>query len=181
MKIKKVKIADLHPHPMNYNTHPDAQILQLEKSLDAFSQFKNIVVCQDRILAGHGLVEAAKRKGMKEIYALIRDDLDENQQKALLVADNALPFAAIPDTDILSGILESLPEDFEIPGVDDDWLAGLGGDIDVAGDDGDKKNGAEQILRNGFLIEIECESESEQQNLFNDLTEKGFSCRILAF
>jgi hypothetical protein len=122
MILKKLKIADLKPHPMNYNTHPEAQIREIEKSLEQFDQFKNIVVCQNIILAGHGLVEAAKRKGMTEIYALIRDDLTENQQKALLVADNAIPFANLPDTHILGELLGSISTDFEIPGMTDEWL-----------------------------------------------------------
>ena len=114
MELQKVKIAELQPHPANYNTHPENQIQGLVKSLEMFDQFKNIVVCQGRIIAGHGLVEAAKRKGLTEIYALIRDDLSEDQQKALLIADNAAPFLALPDTAALEELLSSLSK-FEIP------------------------------------------------------------------
>lgn len=123
MELQKVNISELQPHPANYNTHPETQIQELVKSLDMFDQFKNIVVCQGRIIAGHGLVEAAKRKGMTEIYALVRDDLTEDQQKALLVADNAMPFLAIPDVTALEELLSSLPMD--IPGVSDEWLKSL--------------------------------------------------------
>lgn len=122
MELQKVQIADLQPHPMNYNMHPEAQIQELEKSLDQFDQVKNIVVCQGVILSGHGLVEAAKRKGMTEIYALIRDDLTKDQQKALLITDNATPFLALPDSDMLQELLDSISTDFEIPGVTDEWL-----------------------------------------------------------
>lgn len=122
MNIQPVKIADLKPHPMNYNTHPEAQLLELEKSLETFQQFKNIVVCKGVILAGHGLVEAAKRRGIKELDAVVMNGLTEEQQKALLVADNALPFLAVPDVDMLQALIDELG-DFEIPGVNEDWMS----------------------------------------------------------
>lgn len=124
MKLTKVNIADLQPHPLNYNTHPEAQIAELVKSLDAFDQFKNIVVSNGVILAGHGLVEAAKRKGLTEVYALIRDDLTDDEQKALLVADNALPFLALPDAAALESLLADVV--MEIPGVNDEWTNNIG-------------------------------------------------------
>lgn len=120
MKLTKVKIADLQPHKENYNRHSDAQITELVKSLDAFSQFKNIVVSHGVILAGHGLVEAAKRKGLTEVYALIRDDLTDDEQKALLIADNALPFLALPDAAALESLLAGVV--MEIPGVTNEFL-----------------------------------------------------------
>lgn len=124
MQLEKLRIADLRPHPMNYNKHPEKQLRELEKSLEQFDQFKNIVVCNNVIIAGHGLVEAAKRKGMTEIYALVRNDLTESQQKALLVADNATPFLAIPDTEALEELLKSIPDlSFDdMPGMTDEWL-----------------------------------------------------------
>lgn len=126
MYLQAVNIAELTPHPENYNRHSEAQIDELVKSLDAFEQFKNIVVCRGRILAGHGLVEAAKRKGMTQIYALIRDDLTEAQQRALLIADNALPLMSDADANALAALLAQTA-DVDIPGVTDEWLASMAG------------------------------------------------------
>jgi len=132
MKLQKVNIADLRPHPMNYNTHPENQLRELEKSLEQFGQFKNIVVCNKTIIAGHGLIEAAKRKGMTEIYALVRNDLTEDQQKALLVTDNATPFLAVPDTKALEDLLKSITDlSFDdIPGMTDEWLESMDVSLD---------------------------------------------------
>lgn len=125
MILTTVKIADLKPHSLNYNKHSEEQLAELEKSLDQFNQFKNVVVNGESvILAGHGLVEAARRKGLTEIDAVVRDDLTEEQQTALLIADNATPFLAQPDTDMLQELLESVG-DIEIPGVNDEWLNNL--------------------------------------------------------
>jgi len=132
MQLQKIAISDLKPHPMNYNTHPENQLRELEKSLEQFDQFKNIVVCNNTIIAGHGLVEAAKRKGMTEIYALVRNDLTEDQQKALLVADNATPFLAIPDTEALEDLLKSIPDiSFDdMPGMTHEWLESMDVSLD---------------------------------------------------
>ena len=130
MELTTVKISDLQPHPMNYNTHPEAQLVELEKSLESFDQFKNIVVCQNVILAGHGLVQAAKRRGLTELDAVVMDGLTEEQQRALLVADNALPFGAVPDSDMLNELIESLGGN-EVPGVDAAWLEQFDFDVDA--------------------------------------------------
>ncbi len=131
MELTKVTLAELQPHPMNYNTHPEEQLVELEKSLEHFDQFKNIVVCNGVILAGHGLVEAAKRQGITELDAVIMNDLSEDQQKALLISDNATPFLAVPDVGKLEDLLSGLGG-MEIPGVNDAWLNGIGtGDIDI--------------------------------------------------
>lgn len=124
MEIQHLPIAILSPHPQNYNRHPEAHIRELMDSLSMFDQFKNIVVCHGKILAGHGLVEAAKRKGMTHIYAVVRDDLTPEQQLALLVADNATPFLSIPDHDALQSLLAEIPH-VDIPGVTDEWLASM--------------------------------------------------------
>jgi DNA modification methylase len=125
MILTKIGIDRLTPHPENYNTHPEEQLRELEKSLEEFDQYKNIVVCNGVILAGHGLVEAAKRTGMTEIYALVRDDLTPEQQKSLLLADNATPAGAKPDHTALQNLLDSLPNIDAIPGITDEWLTAM--------------------------------------------------------
>ena len=122
MKLQTVKVSSLRAHPENYNTHPEEQLEELEKSLDQFSQVKNIVITPENvILAGHGLVEAARRKGIETLEAFVFVGSHE-QEKALLLADNATPFLALPDTDKLNALLESLPDVNDIPGVTGDWL-----------------------------------------------------------
>lgn len=122
MELQKVKIDSLQPHPDNYNRHTEEQLVELGKSLEQFNQFKNIVVCHNTIIAGHGLVEAAKRKDMTEIYALVRDDLTIEEQKKLLIADNATAAIALPDVNALQELMSSMPGVDDIPGVTDEFL-----------------------------------------------------------
>lgn len=121
MKLKQFDIEAIKPHPENYNRHPESQLTELVKSLDQFDQFKNIVVWNGLIIAGNGLYEAAKRKGLKKIYAIDRSDLSESQAKALLIADNATNAISEPDLSQLKVLLDGL-DDIEIPGVNDDFF-----------------------------------------------------------
>jgi len=114
------KIVDpkaLKPHPENYNIHPDGQISELGKSLRQFGQYKNIVVWRGYILAGHGMVKAAIREKMTEVEINDISQLTENDAKKLLVADNLSAEGSQTDMDLLKNLLDSI-NDISIPGLD---------------------------------------------------------------
>ena len=68
MNIENISIADLQAHPRNYRGHPEEQIAHLKASLQEYGIVKNIVVASDNvILAGHGLVQAARELGYTEL------------------------------------------------------------------------------------------------------------------
>ena len=122
MELKTIKIKDYKPHPKNYNRHPQDQIDELVKSLDLFGQFKNVVVWNKFILAGHGLIEAAKKRGDKTIDAVDMSKLDEEKALSLMVADNRLPDLAIIDEEQLANIFSEMLAPLDIPGVDEEFL-----------------------------------------------------------
>ena len=68
-----VDIDSLRPSPRNYKIHDDRQVGVLGRGLADFGQFKNVVIWRgpgdtvDFIVAGHGLIEAAKVRGWKRI------------------------------------------------------------------------------------------------------------------
>ena len=64
LAVETVSIDSLTAHPRNYRGHPDAQVAEIGKSLDAFGQYKPVVVSSDGvILAGHGVWMAAQAAG----------------------------------------------------------------------------------------------------------------------
>ena len=68
------EIAALHPHPLNYRRHPEHQLAILRESLRVHGQQKPVVITPDgTILAGHGLVEAAKLEGWETIACHVYD------------------------------------------------------------------------------------------------------------
>ncbi len=127
MELTKLRIADLEEHEENYNTHPPEQVVQLEGSLEMFEeyfeggQYKNVVVCKGKVLAGNGLVMAARNRGEEFIDAQVNDNLPDDVQRALIVADNATPAGALPDAAKLKSIFDQL-DPFSIPGVTQEWM-----------------------------------------------------------
>ncbi len=107
-------VNDLHPWPRNYNRHDtEKQLPYLSSSLTEFGQFKNIVVAQRDgryfIVAGHGLVEAAKQVGIETLEAkVLPPDWTDEKIEALLVADNRIAQLADPDRQLLAEILDSI-------------------------------------------------------------------------
>lgn len=117
-----IKLADYKPHPKNPNTHPEAQVGELVKSLDMFGQYKNIVVWRGHYIAGHGLALAAESQGRDTLDAMDVSEWDEEKALALMVADNRLPELALMDTTVLTEAIAAIGDNIEIPGDIDGWM-----------------------------------------------------------
>jgi len=104
-----VALTDLKPHPRNYNVHSDAQIARLAESLRRFGQSKEIVTWRGTIIAGHGLVEAARKLGWPTLRA---NDMtarwSETEALAYMAADNELARLADPDEAALAALVTGL-------------------------------------------------------------------------
>ena len=143
MEIRKVFLSEVKEAEFNYNLHPENQLNELCKSLTEFGQFKNIVIWQEQVIAGNGLVFAARSLGWESLQAVILDDLTEEQAKRLCVADNATPYLAHADTNKLEELLSSLPTFEDIPGVSQLWMESLNIDIDQTTQKGSPKDFSE--------------------------------------
>lgn len=122
-----IQINDYQPHPQNYNQHPDDQLAKLAASLSKFGQVRNIVVWQNYIVAGHGIVFAAQSLGWETLSAnVIPDETDESVVLAYLVADNELAKKSDPDDEQLASLLSDLRQTdhelFEVTGWDSESL-----------------------------------------------------------
>jgi ParB-like chromosome segregation protein Spo0J len=113
---QRVALADIAPHERNYNRHPADQVKRIAASLRKFGQVRSIVVWRSTILAGHGVVEAARSLGWKEITAdVLPDTYPEHLALAYVAADNELARLGDPDQAALAAILqESAAADAEL-------------------------------------------------------------------
>ena len=113
---QRVALADIAPHERNYNRHPADQVRRIAHSLRKFGQVRSIVVWRSTILAGHGVVEAARSLGWKEITAdVLPDTYPEHLALAYVAADNELARLGDPDQAALAAILqESAAADAEL-------------------------------------------------------------------
>lgn len=129
--IEVVEVESLTPHPRNYRNHPEDQLDQISKSIEQHGFYRNVAVARDgTILAGHGVIQAAKKMGLQKI-PVRRIDIDPSDPKALklIAGDNELArFAFVDDRELanlLKDVLELDDEGLEGTGFDEKMLANL--------------------------------------------------------
>ena len=126
-----VRVESLKPLGRETRKHPPSQIRKLQASIEQFGFVLPVVIDVDgRVIAGWGLVVAAKKLGLTEVPALTIADLDEAKLRMLRLALNRLGEESTWNLDALklefSDILEISSEaDLRISGFEM-------GEIDVA-------------------------------------------------
>jgi len=110
-RLVRLKVTDLQPHERNARTHSKKQIRQIADSIRKFG-FTNPVLVdeQNRIIAGHGRVAAARQIGMDEVPVLRLEGMSEADRRAYIIADNRLAELAGWDNDLLALELEHILE-----------------------------------------------------------------------
>lgn len=157
MNLKTVTIADLKPHPDNPNTHPAKQIDALGESLTKFTQVKNVVIWNDRIIAGHGVIEAAIKAGILTLEAQDISHWPEEKASEYMLADIRLPDMGVYDEAAMAEALREVDEPLGIPGIDEEFLKGLEGwEVKEKKEDDGGGPGADRVdeLRKVWGVEV---------------------------
>jgi len=177
MKVESVAIDVPQFDPSNARKHDHKNLDAIKGSLTKFGQQKPIVIDQKNIvLAGNGTLAAARALGWKSIW-VVRTDLDSFHRTAYAIADNRSSELASWDDGVLTKTLLALrDEDFELGsiGFDDLDMKKLLGELD----DSPKDEG--ESYKSMFEVVIECEDESEQQEVYERLSQEGLKCRVLS-
>ena len=188
--IVRAAPEDLKPHPKNYKQHPDDQIDHIVKSIEQHGFFRNVVVARGNvILAGHGVVAAARRMGLKRIPVVCLD-LDPNDVRALKVmaSDNEISHLAMVDDRALTGMLKDILKiagDLDGTGFNRDRLALLAMATRPPSEVGDVD---EALLWLGmpeyegpkcerFIIKVNCDSEQDREDLLAKMGATGFGLK----
>lgn len=125
-----VPVDSLIHNPANYRSHPEEQLKHLQHSLTEFGWYRPIVVATDNvILAGHGVIEAAREAGHTEVpvYYVDFDSADPRAAK-LMVVDNEVWHLAENDDRVLTNLLKELSQSetgLDGTGYDEMMLANL--------------------------------------------------------
>jgi len=107
--LEFVPVGDLKPSPKNPRAHSKKQIEQIRKSVLEFGFTSPALIDENnRLLAGHGRVEAAKLAGLTSIPCVRLTHMSEAQKRAYVIADNQLALKAGWDEDFLAEELEAL-------------------------------------------------------------------------
>jgi hypothetical protein len=106
------------PDPNNPRRHTPEQIRGIARSIEAFGFNAPILVDKaNRVVAGHGRLEAAKRLNLAEAPVIRLEHLSEQQAKAYMLADNKLTDRSSWDDRKVASVLKELSDialDFEI-------------------------------------------------------------------
>ncbi|WP_419832768.1 ParB/Srx family N-terminal domain-containing protein [Endozoicomonas atrinae] len=177
-KMVDRKVSDLIPYVNNSRVHDEEQIIQICSSIKEFG-FTNPVLIDESngIIAGHGRLMAAKKLNLKTVPCIVLAGLSEAQKKAYIIADNAIPLNASWDMEKLALEVDALQaEDFDLSllGFKDDFMVSLIDDPEPVPEQ--KPNGEEYTEI--FNILVECENEAHQQDIYDELTQKGLKCRV---
>jgi ParB-like chromosome segregation protein Spo0J len=177
LQIEYKKINDLIPYIKNSRTHSPQQIQQLAASIKEFGWTNPILLDGDNgIIAGHGRLAAARLLNQIEVPTIQLNGLNENQKRAYIIADNKLALNAGWDIEFLNLEIKDLQDagfDLNLMGFSAEELKEFAPNEDKVIEDMDIKDESRNLLM------IECISEHELQNLFEEMQERGFECKIL--
>ncbi len=107
--IERVDIADLQPWGTNARVHSPKQVRQLARAIEELGFINPVLIDADnRILAGHGRVAAAKLLGLRSVPCLRVENMTPAQKRAYVLADNKLALNACWDEQVLAEELQEL-------------------------------------------------------------------------
>jgi ParB-like chromosome segregation protein Spo0J len=169
--MERVDIRQVRSNPDNPRFIKGDKFEKLVKSIREFPQMlelRPIVVNKDMIVLGGNMrLKACEEAGIEQVPIIFADNLTEEQQKEFIIKDNS-SFGEW-DWDLLANEWNT------------DQLADWGLDIpnfDIDNEVEDEKDLSDQ-LEQSFKIEIDLESEEEQEKMYNQLIADGYKCRIL--
>lgn len=163
MTLEFSALSALKPYDRNARTHSKKQIKQLAASIREFG-FRAPILIDDnnRIMAGHARVEAAKLLGMVSVPAIRCSGMSDAQIRGYILADNKLAENAGWDFEILTDEMQSLIDldfnveltGFEAPEIDLLFQQREHAAADAAADDFEPDEGKPAVTQPGDIWQI---------------------------
>lgn len=175
----KIRMEKITFDKRNYRRHDEKNKRVIRKSLEELGAGRSVVIDKEgALIAGNGVYEQAQKLKMpvrvvetdgSELVVVKRTDLatGDEKRKKLALADNVASDLSDFDNDLLQ-------EDFTIEELGDWGLEFESGD-----EENDIPKDVHENLEVEYKIEVTCANESDQENMYNKLTEEGYECRIL--
>ena len=168
-----MELSKLKPNPNNPRVIKDANFQKLCKSIQEFPKMmalRPIVVDADNmVLGGNMRLKALQHLKFKQIpdeWVKNAAGLTEDEQRRFIIADNVS--GGEWDVEDLSANWDR--QELEDWGLEIEW-PGVGG-ADPFDDTG-------IAAENKYGVIVTCETAIEQEEIFNDLTEKGYKCKVV--
>jgi DNA modification methylase len=104
-------LKELLPDPKNPRVHSDKQLRQIASSIKTFGFNVPVLLDgQQRVIAGHGRIEAARLLGLEKVPTISLEHLTEAQIRAFMIADNRLTENATWNESLLAEQFKDLSE-----------------------------------------------------------------------
>lgn len=179
LQCEFIDIKKLSKFQKNSRKHSKHQIEQIKNSIKEFG-FTNPIITDENliILAGHARYEAAKKLELTKIPCIVLSNLDELQKRAYVIADNKLALNASWDLELLTQEVSDLLDadyDVELIGFDADELNAL-----IQQNEDEIIQAKEKEYKSVYEVIIVCDSETDQQKLYDRMTKEGRECRVLS-
>ena len=164
----------LKPYEHNAKLHTPAQVAAIAESIKQFGFVQPVIVDHQHVIViGHGRTEAAKLLGMTHVLVGVLDEkVSADEIEALRVADNKLNHDTGFDFAKLQPHMEALQK----------TNADLMNRLNLKFDFNKIFNKPPRKLKaatNDKVVTVECKSEDEAKALFQELSERGFTCRFI--
>jgi ParB-like chromosome segregation protein Spo0J len=180
-QIERWPIEKLIPYARNSRTHSAEQVGQIAASMREWGWTNPVLAREDgTLIAGHGRVLAAQQLGLPEAPVIVARGWTDAQVRAYVIADNKLAENAGWDNAMLALELKDLSEldfDMSLTGFEqsemDELLAGL----DDEGTPAPASPGI--VYQEKFAVLVECQTEADQERIYNQLTGLGLTCKVL--
>ncbi len=130
------------------------------------------------IIAGHGRVEAAKKLNMETVPCIFVEHLTEIQKRAYILADNKLALDSGWDEEMLKIELEELSEsNFDIDFLNFDIDLNKDAELEISENTTPEK---EIAYKEQYGVIVMCKDEEEQEKIYDELSERGYDCKVVA-
>ncbi len=185
-------IGYIKPYKNNPRKNDEA-ISYVMDSLREFGWQQPLVIDTDSVLiVGHTRLLAAKKLGYAEVPCVIADKLTPAQAKAYRIMDNRSGEIATWDKELLFPELDDIlsmdmsydMEFFKFASYEVPSAADLVDDAPAPEPPKKKekekpKPAPEPNFTSQYGVIIMCENEDEQKNIFDSLTEEGYTCKVV--
>ena len=174
-----IPIEQIHTDAQNVRRHPDENLDAITKSLEAFGQQKPIVVDKHQTcLAGNGTLTAARALGWTHLAA-VQSGLSGSSARAYAIADNRTTDTSEWDFDKLAKQLASLQNEMDFDhlttGFDDQQIEdAINTALHI-----ESPNLRDIEIPDTYQLLVACKNEDQQQQLFEQLDQEGYACRVL--
>ena len=163
------KVSELKLNPNNPRKNDDA-VDVIAKSIEKYG-FKNPLIIDENnvVWCGNTRLKASKKLKLKEVPCIVASDLKEEQIRELALIDNKSSEIADWDYDLLKEELFKLDmSDFNL-----DWNIEEKEELNEI-----ERKDLSETIKEQFELVIDCDNEEGLEQLYNELTERGYKCKI---